>query len=146
MSIQTGGRGTYIFLPKHCSSFYAFFMSWVWMSWVWRKTASSCECPGYDVKLHPAVTLNMSVGMLGCLLSQLPPHLQGYEAATTWVAELGSNHLRLMVWCSSYWGLADDPFLYKDNGKAHCPSAGTACMLRCRKRTELGCQLAQVIP
>ena len=49
---------------------------------------------GYDVKLHPAVTLNMSVGMLGCPLSQLPPHLQGNEAATTWVAELGSNHLQ----------------------------------------------------
>ena len=40
-------------------------------------------CPGYDVKLHPAVTLNMSVGMWGCPLSQLPPHLQGYQAATT---------------------------------------------------------------
>ena len=50
--------------------------------------------PGYDVKLHPAVTLNMSAGMWGCPLSQLPPHLQGYEAATTWVAELGSNHLQ----------------------------------------------------
>ena len=48
----------------------------------------------YNVKLHPAMTLNMSVGMWGCPLSQLPPHLQGYEAATTWVAELGSNHLQ----------------------------------------------------
>ena len=45
-------------------------------------------------KLHPAVTLNMSVGMWGCPLSQLPPHLQGNEAATTWVAEQGSNHLQ----------------------------------------------------
>ena len=45
------------------------------------KTASNCDT-------------NMSVGMWGCPLSQLPPHLQGYEAATTWVAEIGSNHLQ----------------------------------------------------
>ena len=50
--------------------------------------------PGYDVKLHPAVKLTMSVGMWGCPLSQLPPQLQGYEAAATWVAELGGNHLQ----------------------------------------------------
>ena len=50
--------------------------------------------PGYEIKKHPAVTLNVSVGMWGCPLSQLSPHLQGYEAATTWVAELGSNHLQ----------------------------------------------------
>ena len=51
-------------------------------------------CPGYDVRLHPAVTLNMSVGKRGCSLSQLPLHLQGNEAVTTWVAELDSNHLQ----------------------------------------------------
>ena len=50
--------------------------------------------PGYDVKLHPAVILYMSLGIWGCPLdiSQLPPQPQGYEAATTWVAELGGKH------------------------------------------------------
>ena len=48
---------------------------------------------GYDVKLHPAVTLYMW-GNVRLPLSQLPPHLQGYEDATTWVAELDGNHLQ----------------------------------------------------
>ena len=70
----------------------------IWPPLHWEKNYNG---PGYDVKLHPAVTLNMSVGMWGCPLSQLPPHLQGNEAATTWVAELGSKRLgvlAIVVW------------------------------------------------
>ena len=46
------------------------------------------------------------------------PHLQGYEAATTWVAELGSNHLHTNgLKCSSYCGLVDDPFFIRTTAK-----------------------------
>ena len=96
--------------------------------WNQRKNHKYDHSPGYDVKLYPAVTFNMSVGMWGCPLSQLPPHLQGYEAATTWVAQLGGNHLQtddlvlLVLW------FGGRSFLYKDNSKAHCLSAGTTCM------------------
>ena len=72
---------TYIAIPHGIRNSDPGILSITAQSWVWRKTASSCdtlyECG--NVRL-PSITV--------------APHLQGYEDATTWVAELGSNHLQ----------------------------------------------------
>ena len=75
-------------------------------------------CPGYDVKLHPAVILNMSMGMVrlpSITVASPPSGLRGCH-------NLGGRArqaiiYRLMAWCSSYCGLADDPFFIRTTAK-----------------------------
>ena len=80
--------------------------------------------PGYDVKLHPAVILYMSLGIWGCPLhiSQLPPPPLPPPFRVTilpqsgWQSWAATIH-KLMVWCPSYCGLADDPFFVRTKAR-----------------------------
>ena len=100
--------------------------------------------PGYDVKLHPAVTQKNMCGnvRLPSITFASPP--LGLRGATTWVADLGGNHLQTdglvfqLLW-SGGWSL-----LYKDNGKAYCLSGKHTA--RVHAQMSLGRQLGHAIP
>ena len=74
--------------------------------------------PGYDVKLHPAVILYMREfeASLYIYHSCLPTLRVTRLPQPGWQSWMATTH-KLMVWCPSYCGLADDPFFVRTTAR-----------------------------